>query len=88
METIEEYMDIFFNSKAILALENVIISLVNYGTNNLNIYLFIILVTLLVMPAYMGMNAFTRVAWIRSTQNTISGKNILYVIAHPDDEAM
>ena len=29
-----------------------------------------------------------RIAMARLTQMSIKGKNILYVIAHPDDEAM
>merc|ERR1712045_216505 len=40
------------------------------------------------MPLYMLWNALGKVIWIKARQEKIKDKNILYVIAHPDDESM
>jgi len=48
-----------------------------------SIVLFIIL-----SPVALVYICFSRMGWVKMTQMEIKGKNILYVIAHPDDEAM
>lgn len=47
------------------------------------ITLFIIL-----SPFALAYMCFARIAFLRMVQMDVTGKNILYVIAHPDDEAM
>ena len=48
-----------------------------------SIVLFIIL-----SPFALLYTCFSRIGFVKFTQMEIKGKNILYVIAHPDDEAM
>ena len=43
---------------------------------------------ILLSPFALAYTVIARVAMFKMTQMTIKGKNILYVIAHPDDEAM
>ena len=47
------------------------------------ITLFIIL-----SPFALAYMCFARMAFVKMVQMDVKGKNILYVIAHPDDEAM
>ena len=54
----------------------------------MNIYVFVLLLTIIALPAYYFFAAMMKVGWIKAQQSVIKGKNILYVIAHPDDEAM
>ena len=69
-------------------LESIIEGTISYGLEKGNIYVLVIVLTILALPAYYAFNAITKVAWTRAQQAVIEGKNILYVIAHPDDEAM
>ena len=43
---------------------------------------------ILLSPFALVYMVFSKVGFIRLTQMDIKGQNILYVIAHPDDEAM
>ena len=43
---------------------------------------------ILLAPVALMYVVIARIAMFKLTQMTIKGKNILYVIAHPDDEAM
>jgi N-acetylglucosaminylphosphatidylinositol deacetylase len=54
----------------------------------MDLFWFILGVSLLVFPLYSFMNAVYKSRFLNLTQTEITGKNILYVIAHPDDEAM
>ena len=69
-------------------LESIIERTISYGLEKGNIYVLVIVLTIVTLPAYYAFNAITKVAWTRAQQAVIEGKNILYVIAHPDDEAM
>ena len=79
METLENFANYF---------ESYIEAFITYGLSKCNIYVLVIILTIMALPSYYAFSAITKVAWIRSTQSVIAGKNILYVIAHPDDEAM
>ncbi len=49
-----------------------------------------VIITLFVIlsPIALGYVTFAKMGFINMMQMQIKGKNILYVIAHPDDEAM
>lgn len=47
-----------------------------------------ILLFIICAPFAMGYIILARIGMFKMTQMEIKGKNILYVIAHPDDEAM
>ena len=68
--------------------ERIIEGTITYGLEKGNIYVLVCVLTIVTLPAYYAFNAITKVAWTRAQQAVIEGKNILYVIAHPDDEAM
>mmetsp|Transcript_16041 Transcript_16041/g.20305 ORF Transcript_16041/g.20305 Transcript_16041/m.20305 type:complete len:304 (-) Transcript_16041:207-1118(-) len=48
----------------------------------------IITLFILLSPIALMYICFTRIAFVKLSQMSVKGKNILYVIAHPDDEAM
>ena len=68
--------------------EHVASGTVAYGLEHGNIYVLVFVLTIITLPAYYAANAMWKVTWTRAQQPAIEGKNILYVIAHPDDEAM
>ena len=49
-----------------------------------------VIITLLILlsPVALAYTCISRMAFVKVMQMDVSGKNILYVIAHPDDEAM
>ena len=78
-----EYVEYFFN-EILKFSEKGIIKFVNLADPVVvSIVLFIIL-----SPFALGYVIIARIGMFKYTQMEIKGQNILYVIAHPDDEAM
>ena len=74
----------YFFMEAATLLEKGLVAFFNFGDPIVvSIVLFIIL-----SPFCLAYIIFARIAMVKLTQISIKGKNILYVIAHPDDEAM
>lgn len=48
----------------------------------------IITLFIILSPVALGYTIFAKIGFIKMCQMNITGKNILYVIAHPDDESM
>ena len=78
-------MDLAYHLNQLARLsEKGIVSFVNFSDPiTVSITLFILL-----SPVALIYMAFTRMGMTKLMQMEIKGKNILYVIAHPDDEAM
>ena len=79
METLESFVNGF---------EEIMTTIVTHGLARFNIFVLVAILTIISLPAYYAFSAITKATWIRTTQSVIEGKNILYVIAHPDDESM
>ena len=79
MDTISNYFKPF---------EDFLSGIVNYSLQHANVYVVVGILSIIALPFYMLFNAITTVISVRARQSEIKGKNILYVIAHPDDESM
>ena len=80
---IAEYLDFFWQEVGKIRTEGLYGFMVDGDTT------VVFIVLLLVMgPIILALNISGRISTVRHSQLQIMNKNILYVIAHPDDEAM